>query len=338
MRALVIGGTGFVGLGIVDALLERGAEVRVTRRDQSVTLLVRKRRVELVSASLEEPEALRRAMDGCDVVYLAGAYYPRYSIDLEASLARGVSGVRNACEAALAVRVPRFVYTSTIATLGRAPDDRLADERDVPSSMPTESVYRAVKWAMEREVDDARRRGLAAVTLLPGGCIGPGDLRVGTGAVMVGVARGLLTWWVDGVVNLVDIDDVARAHVAAAATTAHDRYCLAGHTVRVGDLLPWLAHRYGGVLPTEQLGAEDARERADDDERAAAPRRERVAIPRELVDMATTGQRVSNDLAARDLGFAPSPLDASFDRAHAWFVRFKMIPPRREKGSVHEYV
>lgn len=337
MRALVIGGTGFVGLGIVDALLERGAEVRVTRREQSVTLLVRKRPVQLVSASLEEPEALRRAMEGCDVVFLAGAYYPRYSLDLEASLARGVAGVRNACEAALAASVPRFVYTSTIATMARAPGGRLADERDVATSMPEESVYRAVKWAMEREVDAARERGLAAVTLLPGGCIGPGDLRVGTGAVMVGVARGLLTWWVDGFVNLVDVGDVARAHVAAASKTAHDRYCLAGHTVRVADLLARLAHRYGGVLPAEQLNATEARVRAVDDERAAAPRRARVAIPRELVDMATTGQAVSNGRAARDLGFAPTPLDDAFDRAHAWFVRFKMIPPRREEGAVHEH-
>jgi hypothetical protein len=42
-------------------------------------------------------------MEGCDAVFLTGAYYPKDSLDLESALARGVGGVRNACEAARAV-------------------------------------------------------------------------------------------------------------------------------------------------------------------------------------------------------------------------------------------
>ncbi|MCL2725191.1 MAG: NAD-dependent epimerase/dehydratase family protein [Polyangiaceae bacterium] len=336
MRALVIGGTGFVGLNIVDELLAKGAEVRVSRRAQSITMLVRRRAVSFVEASLEEPEKLRRAMDGCDVVFLAGAPYPRYSIDLSASLEEGTRCVRNACDAAHAASIPRLVYTSTIATLDHV-SGRPACEDDVPASMPEGSVYRAMKWAMEREVDDARRRGLDAVTLLPGGCIGPGDLRVGTASVIVGVIRGMLTWWVDGMVNLVDVGDVARAHLAAAAPTPHDRYALAGHTVRVRDLLEKIAQRYGGTLPSLELGAEEARARSLADEIAAAPRRERVSIPRELVDMATTGQVVSNARATADLGFSPTPLDDALDRAHAWLSRFSILPKQETERRTHDH-
>lgn len=335
MRTLVVGGTGFVGLNIVDALLASGASVRVTRRKQSVTVLVRKRPVELVGASLSEPDDLRRAMDGCDVVFLAGAHYPRYSLDLQASLAEGVSGVRNACEAALAAGVRRLVYTSTIATLETAPEGRLADEDLVPAAMPEGSVYRAVKWAMEREVDRARERGLDAVTLLPGGCVGPGDLRVGTSSVIVGVCRGLMPWWVDGTVNIVDVGSVARAHVAAARTTPHHRYTLAGNTVRVRELLRRVARRFGGSVPALELSQDEARARALDDERAAAPKKERVAIPRELVDMATTGQAVSDARAVTDLGFAPAPLDDALDEAHAWLSRFGFVPNQATEGSIH---
>ena len=208
MRALVIGGTGFVGLNVVDELLAEGATVRVSRRKQSVTAVVRRRPVELVEASLEE----------------------------------GVRGVRNVCEAALAAKVPRLVYTSTIATLHTV-ETRPAHDDDVPPEMPVGSVYRGVKWAMEREVERAQDRGLDAVTLLPGGCIGPGDLRVGTASVIVGVVRGLMTWWVDGKVNLVDVGDAARAHVAAAKATPHRRYALAGSTVCVKTLLRTVARQ-----------------------------------------------------------------------------------------------
>jgi dihydroflavonol-4-reductase len=326
MRALVIGGTGFIGLNVVDALLAAGATVRVTRRKQSATILLQGRNVELVDASLDDVEKLWRAMAGCDVVYLCGAFYPRYSLDLDAAMSQGVRGVRNACEAALSARVPRLVYTSTIATLARAPAERAADERDVATQMPEASVYRAVKWAMEREVERAHRRGLSTVTLMPGGCIGPWDVRLGTGALLVGVVRGVLPWWVDGIVNLVDVGDVARAHLAAFAPTPSHRYCLGGHDVRVGWLLRHIAERYGGKAPALELGPEAARARAHEDERAAAPRRERVPIPRELVDLATTGQRVSSARAQTELGIEASPLDDALDRAHAWFARHSYLP------------
>lgn len=337
MRALVIGGTGFVGLNVVDALLAAGASVTVTRRKQSVTMLVRKRPVALVDASLEEPEKLERAMQGCDVVYLAGAHYPRYSVDLRAALEEGVRGVANACAAARAARVPRFVYTSTIATIAPVPasDERDADERDVLPAMPTDSVYRAVKWAMENEVERARHAGLDAVTLLPGGCIGPGDLRLGTASVIVGVVRGVLPWWVDGHVNLVDVTDVARAHVAAASETPEARYAIAGHTVRIPVLLKDIARRYGGTVPERELSADEARAQALADELAAAPRRERVPIPRELVDMAVHGQRVSNARAEADLGLSLTPLDQALDRAHAWLSRFGFVPRPTKEETIH---
>jgi dihydroflavonol-4-reductase len=336
MRALVIGGTGFIGYNLVDGLLAAGTQVRVTRRKQTATFLLRKRAIEMVDASLEEPDKLRRAMVGCDVVYLAGAYYPRYSLDLEASLAEGVGGVRNACEAALAAAVPRFVYTSTIAVLAPAPEGRAADERDVATTAPSGSVYRAVKWAMQREVDGAGRRGLSTVTLLPGGCIGPGDVRLGTGSVIVGVVRGAMPWWVEGTVNLVDVADVVRAHLSAAGRVPSDRYCIGGHDVRVGWLLRHIAARFGGRAPVTQLSAEEARARAEADERAAAPMRRRVPIARELVDIATTGQPVSNERARAELGLEFGSLDTALDRAHDWFVRHSYIPRRSQERRSDE--
>jgi dihydroflavonol-4-reductase len=326
MRALVIGGTGFIGLNVIDALLAAGMTVRVTRRRQTATILLQGRSVELTHASLEEPDKLTRSMVGCDVVFLCGAFYPRYSLDLAAALVEGVRGVRNACRAALEARVPRFVYTSTLATLGRAPEGRPADERDLAPRMPLDSVYRGVKWAMEREVDFARDRGLSAVTLMPGGCIGPWDVRLGTGSMLVGVVRRALPWWVDGTVNLVDVGDVARAHLAAAKPAPSDRYVLGGHNLALGALLRMIAARFGGSVPGEPLSPSAARARADAEERQAAPYRKRVPVPREFVDMVTTGQPVSSARARDELGLKTTPLHDTLDRAHAWFVRHSYIP------------
>jgi dihydroflavonol-4-reductase len=320
--ALVIGGTGFIGLNVVDALLEKGATVRVTRRRRSITAFVRKRPVELVEASLEDPEALRRAMQGCDEVYFTAAHYPRYSIDLQSSLEEGVRGVLNVCQAALDVGVPRLIYTSSIATLEAVPG-RPSKESDIPAEMPRGSVYRAVKWAMEREVEKAVERGLNAVTLLPGGCVGPWDVRAGTGGFIVGAVSGKLPWWVDGLAHVTSVCDVAKAHVAAARhAAAGARYCIVGCTRPMGELLDLIVRRYGGQMPAERLEPEAARVRADQEESRAAPRKERVPFPREMVDIITGGHEVNSQRAKNELGITATPLESTLDSAYDWFVRF----------------
>jgi dihydroflavonol-4-reductase len=136
-------------------------------------------------------------------------------------------------------------------------------------------------------------------------------------------------------VNIVDVESVAAAHVVAAAKTPHARYTLAGNTVRVRELLERTARRFGGVMPPLELPAEEARVRATEEERAAAPKKERVTIPRELVDMATTGQQVSDARAKAELGFAPLPLDEALDRSHAWLSRFGFVPKPGKEGPTH---
>lgn len=330
-RAVVVGGTGFIGMNLVDELLARGVEVTVTRRPRGLTAFLGGRAVRLVDASLDAPATLAPAFEGADAVFLAAGHYPRYSCDREATLALGVQQVEAACEAAVRAGVPRLVYTSSIATLGPAPAGRPADERDALAEPPPDSVYRAVKHAMERTVDRWAARGLHAVTLLPGGCIGPWDVRLGTGWFLVGAVRGAIPWIVDGLVHLVDVGDVARAHVEAAARApAGSRYALAGHGLRVTELLDRVVRRYGGRRPALELDGDAARARADAEERAAASDRRRVPVPREMVDIVTSGQPVSSDRARRELGFEPRPLEESLDRAHAWFVRFGYLdPPER---------
>ena len=324
-RALILGGAGFVGVNVADALRLAGHDVAVTYRGQAPPFYLRNRVDEWIRVDLADADGLRDAMRGRDVVFHAAGHYPRYSLDLDAAVATGLAEMRNVLGAARSAGVRRVVYTSSIAVLERG-DGAPATDEDVGFAPPTDSAYRAVKWHMERAVRHARRAGLDVVTLRPGGCLGPWDLRAGTGAMVVAVVRGALPWRVDGLVHMVDVRDVARAHAAAIWSPTGRSYNLPGHTVGVDALLERVASRFGGTAPRLVLAPDEARARADADERAAAPRRERVPLPREMVDVALSGVAVSDGLARRELCFDPRPLDDALDASVAWFRRTGHLP------------
>lgn len=318
MRALVVGASGFIGLRVVDALLATGAEVRVTRRKSTPTMLFGKRPIEQVWASLDEPRELATAMRGCDVVILSGAYYPRYSNHLQHSVDTAVTTIRNALDAAMTARI-RVVYTSSAAVLGAPRFGALADEGDVAAPDPSEGVYPTVKRAMEIEVDRARAQGLDVVSLLVGGCIGPRDYRLGTTGILFALLRGLLPFRIDGWINVLSVDDAAAAHVAAIHAP-HPRYCVAGHNVRFDALIADVATRYGVVGDVPHVSLAEARELASRAEGAAEPRRERVPFPRELVDLVAMGKPISSALGERELTLRWTDLYETLDATRDWIA------------------
>ena len=65
MNAAVLGATGFVGRALVPALAERMDVIAVSRRGETTAA----ERVQPVAADALEPQSLRRALNGVDVVY-----------------------------------------------------------------------------------------------------------------------------------------------------------------------------------------------------------------------------------------------------------------------------
>ncbi|HQR18422.1 MAG TPA: NAD(P)H-binding protein, partial [Gemmatimonadales bacterium] len=69
MRALVTGGTGFVGSHLIDALRRRGDDVTALVRSPAKAAALGRAGVRLVEGDLDALDALRRASEGADVVY-----------------------------------------------------------------------------------------------------------------------------------------------------------------------------------------------------------------------------------------------------------------------------
>jgi nucleoside-diphosphate-sugar epimerase len=119
-RVLVTGGCSFIGSHLVDALVERGANVRVaddlsSGRRENIQRWLDAGRVELLEADLLVPEAARKALDGIDrVFHLAASHGGRGYIDLhQAACSTNLALDSLLIRAASRARVEQFTFASS---------------------------------------------------------------------------------------------------------------------------------------------------------------------------------------------------------------------------------
>ena len=210
-RVLVIGGTGFIGKRLVEALAKRGVGVRVMSRSLvAARIALDGLPVEIVQGNHDDPKALDTALPGIDVVYhLAKATGQRWDDYLRDDL----EPTRVLAEAALAHGVKRFVYTGTIDSYDSADARTVIDARTpVDARIASRNLYARSKAACEELLQRMHtERGLPLVIFRPGVVIGAGSPPAHWGVGMFhSDTRAEL--WGEGTTKLplVLVDDVAE--------------------------------------------------------------------------------------------------------------------------------
>ncbi len=110
---LVTGATGLVGYHIAQTLLQRGRCIRALVRSVDKGKALLPEACELVQGDITDPESVRRAMQGCSAVYHAAGLPEQWLPDPRRFQQVNVGGTQHAVDAALALGVRRFIYTST---------------------------------------------------------------------------------------------------------------------------------------------------------------------------------------------------------------------------------
>ena len=226
MKVAVTGAAGFLGLNVVNALLEEGHEVvaidRVAFPDRSVASLL---------VDVLDEDAMTRALDGVEVVHHLVAVI---SLRQQDALAERVNvhGVGSVARAALRAGVRRMVNCGSLSSFDYRKGETVHEgsKRSTSARLP---VYHRSKYFGEVELLKVVDAGLDALTCNPTGIYGPVDHpeRLSRmNQMMLDAALGKLPASVPGEFDMVDVRDVAKGFLLAAekGRTGHN-YLIGGH-------------------------------------------------------------------------------------------------------------
>jgi dihydroflavonol-4-reductase len=324
-RVFLSGATGFIGSHILRELLAAGYVVRALRRDmssraepvsspaesvssraESVSSRAESRddtATEWIEGDLRDVGAFARSLRDCRFIVHTAALYsfaPRDRAELHRV---NVEGTASLMAAAHVAGVERAVLTSSSATDGHA-----------------SSGYHRSKLEQERAAFASR---VPVIALLPTAPVGPGDAKpTPTGKLVLDFVRGRIVAKAPGHggMNLVAVEDVARAHVAALERgRVGERYVIGGEDLRMDEIWAMLAEITSRPMPAWRAPYWLALAAAYADELRCRVTGAQPAVPLEGVRLARQRMYADSSKAQRDLGYQATSVRAALGRAVSWY-------------------
>jgi dihydroflavonol-4-reductase len=249
MKKLVTGATGFIGSAIVRELIHDGEAVKVLVRNTSDTRNIDKLDVERAYGDIRDGDSMKKALEGCDTLYFTAAFFAHWTPDTQLLYEVNVGGTKASLKAALEAGVEKVVYTSTnnaIAASGPVP----ANEEAVFNYWKTGDHYSMSKYIAENEARIFVTRGLPVVIVNPTLVIGTNDIKpTPAGQMIIDIVKGKVPGYIDGGINIIDVEDVARGHILAAKRgRVGERYLFGNRNITVYEYFKLIAD-IAGVRP-----------------------------------------------------------------------------------------
>lgn len=297
--------------------------MRVLLRRTSSTKAIDDLPVERHYGDVFDDDALRTAMAGVDDVYYCVVDTRAWLRDPAPLFRTNVEGLQHVLDAAVEADLRRFVFTSSIGTIGIPADDRLATEDDAFNWADRSGSYIQTRVQAENLVlCYANERGLPAVAMCVANTYGPGDwLPTPHGKQIALAAAGKIPFYIDGWASeVVGIENAAAALLLAAEKgRIGERYIISERMASARELYALAAGATGATPPRFGVplwemslagGATDAVARA----------RGRDSL------LSTTSVRLMHIMppmdhgkAERELGWQPDPIHDSIQRAADWY-------------------
>jgi len=213
MKYFVTGATGFVGGVLAKKLRAAGHEVNASVRSPEKAKDLQALGVKLFKGDVTEKGSMREAMSGADGVYHVAGWYKVGAKDKRGGVEVNINGTRNVLELMQELKIPKGVYTSTLA-INSDTKGKLVDETHHFTGQHL-SEYDRTKAAAHDIANEFIAKGLPLVIVQPGLIYGPGD----TSSVrtsLINFLRGQLPMLpYETTLCWAHVDDIVDGHILA---------------------------------------------------------------------------------------------------------------------------
>lgn len=209
MKAIVFGGTGFIGSHVVEQLYLAGHQVTAVVRNTSNSTFLESLRVNVVRMDFSKSEDIRIVMEGQDVVYNCTADTNFQKLN-SSSAPVEIDLTKKLINAAALNRISRFIQLSTIVIYDFKSNEPI-DESYI--SQP-EFIMQRVSLEREKVIEEVgRKTGIETVILRPASTIGVRDIKSFFSRLFTAYMNDQFPMVGNGdtIVSLIDSRDIGRA-------------------------------------------------------------------------------------------------------------------------------
>src|SRR6187402_1470648 len=235
MKILITGASGYIGHKLAMEAARRNYTVHILVRDMLSPLLPAHPNIIKFKGDITDKASVMAAMMNCDKVMHAAAIAKLSTRDNSIFYSVNVEGTRNMLDAALALGVKKFVFTSSGAVIG--PSGKYPMSENDPRIVAFENDYEISKYWAEGLVKDYCRKGLFAIIVAASRVYGPGhECNGNTMSVLLKNILSMRLAFVpsyDNVVaNYAFVDDVVAGHfLAMDKGLGGEKYILGGENL-----------------------------------------------------------------------------------------------------------
>jgi len=321
MKKLVTGATGFIGSAIVRELIRDGEDIRVLVRKTSNTRNIDNLDIERAYGDIRDGDSMRKALKGCDTLYYTAAHFAHWTPDKKLPYEINVEGTKTSLNAALDAGVERVVYTSTNNTMGAHGADIPANESAEFNHQDTGDNYSMSKYLGEIEAKKFVAKGLPIVIVNPTIVIGAHDIKpTPSGKMIIDIANKDMPGYIEGGVNIIDVEDVARGHILAAKKgRVGERYLFGNENMSVSDYFRLISEVAGDKPPKIKIPYYLAIALGYMFELGAYITKKPPVTTASEVKIGRKYEFYDCSKAVKELGLPQTPIRASIERAVNWF-------------------
>ncbi|GHE53159.1 NAD-dependent epimerase/dehydratase family protein [Roseivirga thermotolerans] len=256
MKVFVTGATGLLGSFICRELLQKGHQIRAVKRAASQMTLLEDiaGQIEWVIGDMNDTVFLESALTGIDAVIHGAAiisFDKRFESKMYETNVLGTADLVNTC---LKLNVKRFLHVSSVAAIGRKPNQREITEKDRWEGTKYDSIYARSKHLQELEVWRGAQEGLEVKIINPSVVLGPGLWGQGGSTSVFHYAYNEKAFHPAGHANFVDVRDVAEIAVKLLESDIHgERFILNAGSLPYKEFFGTIARSFGKKPPAKEV-------------------------------------------------------------------------------------